>query len=371
MSEIMPLIFAKHQQVRSDLMKRIADNEFGETGRLPSERQLMAEYRVSGATVSRALTDLEQTGRIRRIWGKGTFVRHEPASHAMQIGVALNSFLNASHPWRLGLLQGIEIQAQQMNCRVHCLLMQDNRLLLPSPTENPLALMLEKGMVQGLILATPIAWEDAQELSRLSVPTVAIGSIYPGLSIASVLEDSQQAAEQVVNHLQSLGHCSIALFPGPIGESNSKMMRASSFYAQALIDRLADAGLDLDRQNIHPAGYAWDAIEPTVQRYVRSCQRPKVWIFRDDLQAQKAIETLESHGLNVPGDVAIVSFGDILPNSSLTSISVSPQAIGRRAVDLLIQARQNDPALAPCVNRMAVRLNVRRSSQIGSSAIPV
>lgn len=366
-----PAILAKHEQVRSELLKRIRTGEFGQDGRLPSERQLIVEYHVSGATISRALTDLEKTGHIQRLWGKGTFVRQVMAPHLMQMGVALTSFLHMSNPWRLELLQGIELQAQQMDCRVHCFLMHDNRLLTTSQSGNLLPLMLGNGMVQGLLLATPITCEDAVELSRLAIPMVAIGSVYPGLAIVSVMEDSQAAAKQVVDHLKTLGRKRLALFPGPIYESHARMMRASSFYAQALTGCLADAGFHLDAANVHPSNYDWVAIEPIIRQYAASQDRPQVLIFRDDCQAQRAMDLLESNGLSVPDDVAVVSFGDILSDSSLTSVSVSPLAMGRRAVELLVQASSGQLNSDGHIELAPVNLRVRSSSLINRSPLLV
>lgn len=366
-----PLILAKHEQVRSELIKRIRSNEFLADGRLPSERQLMAEYRVSGATISRALMDLEQAGQIQRIWGKGTFVRQGSSEKVMQIGVALTSFLHAAHPWRLALLRGIEIQAQEMDCRVHCLLMQNDRLLIGGVTGNPLPLLLEKGMIQGLVFATPVAHEDAAELSRLGVAMVATGSICPGSAVASVVEDSESAAKQVTEHLLTLGHRRIAFFPGPIGESNPKMVRASSVYAQALLARLAEAGLPLNSSDIYPASYEWSAIEPTIRQMALSPDRPQTLVFRDDLQAKQAMDLLESHGLSVPDDMAIISFGDILQDSVLTSVSVPAEAMGRRAVEMLVQSSTGELELAGYVEHVPVNLTVRRSSLVSSSVASV
>lgn len=62
-----------HQKVRHDLERRIKE-QMKPNEKLPSERQLVAEYGVSRSTIRSALSQLEQRGLIYRLHGKGTFV---------------------------------------------------------------------------------------------------------------------------------------------------------------------------------------------------------------------------------------------------------------------------------------------------------
>ena len=63
----------KHEQL-SDALADLARNELGPDAAIPSERELMASYGVSRATVRKAIENLIAAGLLTRSHGKGTFV---------------------------------------------------------------------------------------------------------------------------------------------------------------------------------------------------------------------------------------------------------------------------------------------------------
>ncbi len=63
----------KHAQL-TDLLAELAVTELGPDVAIPSERELMATYAVSRATVRKAIDALVADGLLHRIHGKGTFV---------------------------------------------------------------------------------------------------------------------------------------------------------------------------------------------------------------------------------------------------------------------------------------------------------
>jgi len=63
----------KHVQL-SDVLAEVATRDLGPGAAIPSERDLMATYDVSRATVRKAIDSLVAGGLLHRIHGKGTFV---------------------------------------------------------------------------------------------------------------------------------------------------------------------------------------------------------------------------------------------------------------------------------------------------------
>jgi len=66
----------KHVQLRAILVD-LMENQLGPDAAVPSERDLMARFGVSRATVREAIGQLVSEGRLYRIHGKGTFVGRE------------------------------------------------------------------------------------------------------------------------------------------------------------------------------------------------------------------------------------------------------------------------------------------------------
>ena len=64
------------------MLAELAASELGPDAAIPSERELMATYGVSRATVRKAIESLVADGLLHRIHGKGTFVARPAAARA-------------------------------------------------------------------------------------------------------------------------------------------------------------------------------------------------------------------------------------------------------------------------------------------------
>jgi GntR family transcriptional regulator len=63
-----------YMQVKEDILSKIESGVWKENARLPTERELCSEYRVSTVTMREALKQLVNEGKLVRIAGRGTFV---------------------------------------------------------------------------------------------------------------------------------------------------------------------------------------------------------------------------------------------------------------------------------------------------------
>jgi GntR family histidine utilization transcriptional repressor len=77
---------ALYQQVKDFIAGRIQDGTWKAGDRLPSENELVVQFGMSRMTVNRALRELVEQGRIRRVAGVGSFVADDkPQSNLLQI----------------------------------------------------------------------------------------------------------------------------------------------------------------------------------------------------------------------------------------------------------------------------------------------
>lgn len=72
-----------YRQLVESLRQRISGDKLGPNDALPSENQLIEEFRVSRVTVRQALAILEKQGLIYRQQGRGTFVRPPKLQHEL------------------------------------------------------------------------------------------------------------------------------------------------------------------------------------------------------------------------------------------------------------------------------------------------
>ena len=81
-----------YQQVAVAVSDAIQRGEFKPGPRLPSERELADEYKVSRPTVREAMIALEVIGIVRSRHGSGIFVVDNPPLDAPMIGLDIGAF---------------------------------------------------------------------------------------------------------------------------------------------------------------------------------------------------------------------------------------------------------------------------------------
>lgn len=72
-----------YQKVKQHLLTQIQNGTWPVHQRLPSEHELMAQFKVSRMTVNRAVRELADEGRLVRLQGVGTFVAPPKAQSAL------------------------------------------------------------------------------------------------------------------------------------------------------------------------------------------------------------------------------------------------------------------------------------------------
>lgn len=74
-------------QVRDDIRRRIAENEFPVGAKIPSLRTLAGDYGVAELTVHTAIKELQYEGVLESASGRGTFVRAMPSDAVRGVDV--------------------------------------------------------------------------------------------------------------------------------------------------------------------------------------------------------------------------------------------------------------------------------------------
>jgi LacI family transcriptional regulator len=235
-------------------------------------------------------------------------------------------------------------------------------------------MLVERAVDGFLLLNTPSDHID------VPVPVVAISAHSLAENVTNIVLDHHLAAEQALTHLYSLGHRRIAVMRGPRAIPDSEFRwEAIQQVAQeinlkldpALIIRIDSAGWSM-KDGYHPMapeiGY-----KPMQVLLEKTRDFTAIFCF-NDIAAIGAIRTLRDAGLNVPGDVSVVGFDDILSAAyytpSLTTVRQPLTEMGKRGAQVLLERIANREAPFPSEIVMAPELVVRESSGPAPGRMP-
>lgn len=190
--------------------------------------------------------------------------------------------------------------------------------------------------MDGVILS-PLALTAADLESREdSTPLILLGEHIGTTALSHVTVDNTAAARAAVEHLVSLGKRRIAAIGSqPNGPNETSLLRLEG-YRRAL----AEAGIAEDPALIAPvADYQRAEGARAARRLIeQGVDFDAIFAF-NDLLALGALSTLNSFGLRVPLDVALIGFDDIEEASystpALSSVAPDKRALARTALELL------------------------------------
>lgn len=221
------------------------------------------------------------------------------------------------------------------------------------------------GHIDGMLWVGPSLHEPVlEETANAGLPVVAVLSRHLPPNIGYINADNIQATEMLVKHLVSLGRRRIGYY-GPLTSSNY-IDRYASFGAA-----MAAAGLEWDPSPMALAlrpGEPWKSTKEEDGLYylLAMADRLDAMVLPNDSYGARIIRELQSRGIRVPDDVAVVGFDDV-PDAAtaggigLTTIRQPFREMGRVAVERLIAMIEGAP-VSECRISLPAELIVRGST---------
>ncbi len=210
-------------------------------------------------------------------------------------------------------------------------------LLVAYGREGSAAGVLERVSQSSLVEGVVIASFDEDETLRQSIaaigqPHVVINRRLTGGGSCVAL-DTRAASAIGVAHLAALGHRRIGHLAGRLGRFNGDARR------RGWEDAMRAAGLAPDPDLVAEAGYdparVPAAVDALLARGVTAIHAATL------LTGAAAIARLHGHGLDVPGDVSVVTMHDDLlarvVYPAITTVELPSAEMGARAVRLLLR----------------------------------
>lgn len=244
------------------------------------------------------------------------------------IGVMVSDFGN---PFFSEMLEGVE--EASVNSGYRALFNTGSRVVDREVTAVDTLLQLQ---TDGLILASP-RFDDRQleEIPR-SVPTVMVGRDTRATGVDVVMNDDGRGAELVVDHLVNLGHSRIVHIHGAAGAGAAARLRGFS-------DAMEARGL---RPISIEGGFTEQSGVDGARRVLTLNPLPTAVFAANDLSAMGVMQTLESEGLSIPGDVSLVGYDNVdftgLDHIDLTTVDQPRRQIGILAVEMLLERIEGD-----------------------------
>ncbi|MCD4823433.1 MAG: LacI family transcriptional regulator [Phycisphaerae bacterium] len=210
--------------------------------------------------------------------------------------------------------------------------------------------------VDGIIINHPQSNAQSQcirQLKQEKFPFVLIGTI-DGMETDYVMVDLAEGAYQAVSHLIRQGHKRIAYVRG--GNGRLRLMG----YKKAL----AEHGLGFDEELVVRCGPGLKDGAEAAGKILAMQDRPTAIFALNDFLAMGVMDALKAANLNVPEDMALVGFDDVLLASRLsvplTTIAQPMEQIGKLAVEILMKKIEK-PTHEPWQVMLKPQLVIRES----------
>lgn len=166
------------------------------------------------------------------------------------------------------------------------------------------------------------------------VPLVVSFDEVPKADVAAVLIDNVEAAERATDYLIGLGHTQIGHIIGPTRNEHPNP-RFIGFR-----NAMRRAGLEVRDEWLAKGAYTMPSGSAAAEVFLKLEHRPTAVFAGNDEMAIGLISRLHQEGLDVPGDISVIGFDDIMISEhyspALTTMRQPREQIGRLATESLI-----------------------------------
>ena len=286
---------------------------------------------------------IDQRARNLRLSRTGTISVVIPLSHESEQGIA--------DPFFLEMLGNL---ADQLSNRGYDLLLRKIRSDVP----RMLADLLREGRTDGVLLIGQSTQHGViNELAQRYRPLVVWGARNPDNQYLTVGSDNIGGAAAAVRHLLAGGHKRIAFL------GNRDLPEVAARY-QGYCRALHEAGLRPSEDLVMRVPFDRQGAFAAISGFLDRDRAIDAVFASSDVVAMAAVRALDQHGLNVPRDVAVVGFDDIMVAAAYTpALSTVRQDIAtgaRLMVDLLFRRIEGEAGESV---ELPTRLMIRASSE--------
>jgi DNA-binding LacI/PurR family transcriptional regulator len=335
--------------------------------------ELATELGVTPITIRRDIELLARRGLVRRVHGGATRIDHEARAAATSPALTTNGdkptiglvVPSLDYYWP-DVIRSVRESAAEAGVRV----VLRGATYEAVDERHQLTRLLDSVGVDGLIVAPTTTGAEGEALVRwlgsLDVPVVLVeraATVGPHhQAMESVVSDHARGAAMAVRYLAELGHRRIGVAT-TIGSPTSPHVRQGWRDACHELGLPTDDAVDLTTVDCRDASWP-DAADSILDACLTT--GTTALLVHSDPEAISLVERCQERGLDVPGDLSMVTYDDqvaALSDPPMTAVRPPREAIGRAAVDLLA-ARLRTPDDERPAHRVIIgpRLVIRESA---------
>jgi LacI family transcriptional regulator len=213
------------------------------------------------------------------------------------------------------------------------------------PSHEEYVRLIREQQVDGLILSGPSSDDPLlQELAEEHFPLVLHGSI--GTSTLPCVDvDNRAGAYQAVTHLLGLGHDRIGFISNaPLSYSGAQ----ERFTGYQLA--LEEHNVAIDDELVEFGTFLPETGERAMRSLLQVDEPPTAVFAASDVVALGALSAVHQAHLNVPADVALVGFDDILLSAHaippLTTVRVPAYGLGWTSAEIVVSLIEGEQEVA-------------------------
>jgi len=172
-----------------------------------------------------------------------------------------------------------------------------------------------------------------QEIKETNIPTVLIDIDMRNPYVGTVSIDGEQAAFEAIEYLISQSHHNIGIINGS-RDALVSILRENG-YRRALVAN----GIQLNEAYVQYANFEEDIAFLIAQNLLKNNKKITALFCTSDIMAIGAMRGIKEMGLNIPNDISIIGFDDIILSKyvtpALTTIAQDAEALGFESAKLL------------------------------------
>ena len=327
-------------------------------------KDIAARAGVSMMTVSKAMRDVKDVSpatraRIRKLAAEMGYTPDSVAQglrnrNTRLLGLVISAVTN---PIFARVMMAIEEQAHELDYAI--LFAQSLNVV---ERENQVIRHLLSRRVEGLFITPVYRMEPTapiyEELRRRGTPVVLLGPRAPFCEgFVNVETDDSTASYTATQHLLELGHRRIAFLAGPAAVPSAQ--ERIEGYRRAL----REASIEVDDRLIFNAGSTIEEGEKAALQMLNEAPGATAVQAVNDMVAIGAANVFLNQGLQIPRDLSMVGFGNILVAEHfrvpLTTIRQPKLRLGTAAMESMVRLMRGE---TPVSRRLPAEIIIRAST---------